>query len=89
MVDDVAVGLEVLAAVDLDDVVIANAQKALAYRRLELPRSMVILSRTVSFFSWIFESSFPLASSRMNVSRIRAALPFTLKRLLPSSSSIQ
>src|SRR4051794_14846149 len=53
------------------------------------PRSIVILSRTLSAFSWILETSLPWASSRMNVSRIRAALPLTLKTRLPFSSSIQ
>ena len=37
----------------------------------------------------IFATSFPAASSRMNVWRTRSALPSTRKALLPSSSSIQ
>ena len=40
--------------------------------------SIRILSRTESFFSWIFATSLPLRSSRMNVSRTRSALPSTL-----------
>ena len=52
-------------------------------------RSIAIVLRTWSLGSWIFATSFPSASSRTNVSRMRIALPFTLKTLLPPSSSIQ
>ena len=54
------------------------------------PRSISILSRIVSFFSWILYSSAPEeASSRTSVSRIRSAFPSTLKARSPSPSSIQ
>ena len=54
-----------------------------------LRRSILILSRTVSFFSWIEATVLPFVSSSLNVSRIRAAFPLTLKTLVPDSSSIQ
>jgi hypothetical protein len=53
------------------------------------PRSISILSRTLSFFSWIVKSSSPPGVSSTNVSRIRNAFPFTLKALSPPSVSIQ
>jgi hypothetical protein len=52
-------------------------------------RSISILSRTLSFFSWIVNTSSPLGVSRTSVSRIRSALPFTLKARSPPSVSIQ
>ena len=53
------------------------------------PRSTSILSRTLSFFSWIENSSSPSGLSRTSVSRMRTALPLTLKARSPSSVSIQ
>src|SRR4051812_34974360 len=41
-------------------------------------RSTRMVSRTVSFFSWILARSFPWRSSRTNVSRTLSALPSTL-----------
>jgi hypothetical protein len=53
------------------------------------PRSTSIRSRTLSFFSWIVSSSSPERLSSTSVSRIRSALPFTLKARSPPSVSIQ
>ena len=52
-------------------------------------RSTSILSRTLSFFSWIVNSSSPERLSSTSVSRTRSALPFTLKARSPPSVSIQ
>src|SRR6476659_7034422 len=51
-------------------------------------RSIAIVSRMWSLRSWILATSAPDMSCRMNVSRIRIALPSTLKTLVPCSSSI-
>ena len=53
------------------------------------PRSTSILSRTLSFFSWIVKSSSPEGLSTTRVSRIRRAFPLTLKARSPPSVSIQ
>jgi hypothetical protein len=53
------------------------------------PRSTCILSRRLSFFSWIEKSSSPERLSMTRVSRNRSALPFTLNARSPSSVSIQ
>ena len=53
------------------------------------PRSTSILSRTLSFFSWIVNSSSPEGLSITSVSRTRSALPLTLNARSPPSVSIQ
>src|SRR3954466_7135518 len=57
--------------------------------RVRPSRSTSIVSRTRSFFSRIRATSWPSRSSRMKVSRTRSALPSTLYRRSPWSSSIQ
>ena len=52
-------------------------------------RSTSILSRTLSFFSWIVNSSSPDGPSSTSVSRMRRAFPSTLITRSPSASSIQ
>ena len=52
-------------------------------------RSIFIVSRIESFFSWILRSSSPDGASSTKVSRTRSALPLTLKARCPSSVSIQ
>ncbi|HEY5847255.1 MAG TPA: hypothetical protein VIT42_10765 [Microlunatus sp.] len=47
------------------------------------------MSQTLTLRSWIFASSPPSGSSRMNVSWTRAALPLTLNTMSPASFSIQ
>ena len=52
-------------------------------------RSIFIVSRMWSFFSWILKSSWPEGASRTKVSRSRSALPLTLNARSPCSVSIQ
>ena len=51
--------------------------------------SIFIVSRTWSFFSWIFSSVSPEGVSISSVSRSRSALPLTLNARSPSGVSIQ
>ena len=57
--------------------------------RLPSASSISIESRIRATRSWIFASSWPSASSKINVLRSRSALPFTLYARCPPSVSIQ
>ena len=79
VIDDVPVHLDVIATVDLDVESVTNPTNAFFTVADRPPcRSILILSRTLSFFSWISATVFRPASSSFQVSRIRAALPLTL-----------
>jgi hypothetical protein len=91
VVDDVALRLHVLSVLDLDREAVAERETSAFFTvaTFRPPASISILSRMLSFFSWIFATSRPLASSSTHESRTRIALPSTLNAFAPVSSSIQ